>query len=192
MNTGNQIQMSTSHGQILPELGSGWLLLAGSGAGWLTPGVAKTINLTIFLLAMYWIVRRPARRFFAERFAQVREMLDRAAREKAAAEEKMAELAARMARLDQDLAALREQTSREIAAERARIEAETKQDLARLRQGAQREIESARQIALSDLKVFAALEANRLAEQFLQQELSPEDDARLIQRVTEQMSSVVQ
>jgi len=188
----NQTQMSRSRAQILPELGSGWLLLAGSGAGWLTPGVAKTINLTIFLLAMYWIVRRPARRFFAERFAQVREMLDRAAREKAAAEEKMAELAARMARLDQDLAALREQTSREIAAERARIEAETKQDLARLRQGAQREIESARQIALSDLKVFVALEANRLAEQFLHQELSPEDDARLIQRVTEQMSNVVQ
>ena len=188
---GNHIQTSASRGRILLDLSGGWFLLAGSGAGWLTPGVAKSINLTIFILAMYWIVRRPAHRFFAERFTQVREMLDRAAREKAAAEAKMAELTARMARLDQELAALREQTSREIAAERARIEAETKQDLARLRQGAQREIESARQIALSDLKVFAALEANRLAEQFLQQELSPEDDARLIQRVTEQMSSVV-
>ncbi len=188
---GNHIQTSASRGRILLDLSGGWFLLAGSGAGWLTPGVAKSINLTIFILAMYWIVRRPAHRFFTERFTQVREMLDRAAREKAAAEAKMAELTARMARLDQELAALREQTSREIAAERARIEAETKQDLARLRQGAQREIESARQIALSDLKVFAALEANRLAEQFLQQELSPEDDARLIQRVTEQMSSVV-
>jgi F-type H+-transporting ATPase subunit b len=184
--------MGTNRGQLMREFGSGWLLLAGAGAGGLTPGIAKTINLTIFVMAMYWILRRPLRQFFAGRLSQVRETLDRAAREKAAAEEKMQELAARMARLEEDIAALRLQTEREAAAERARIEAETERDAARLKQAAQREIETAKQVALSDLRVFVAIEADRLADQVLRQQISSEDDARLIRQVTEQMSNVIQ
>ena len=156
----------------------------------ISPAVAKLINLTIFAGVLYFLLRKPVREFFTQRLAQVREMLERAAREKDAATAKMAELDARLNRLDTELGGIKSQTEREIAAERARMEAEAKNDVAKLRVMAQREIESAKQIAMADLREFAATKSVELAEQIIRRELKPEDDARLLQRVGEEMSRV--
>lgn len=166
------------------------LLLSGGG-GALNPALAKGINLTIFLVAMYLLVRKPAREFFAARLAQVRQLLEQAAREKQAATAKMAELDARIGRLDVELAAIREQTKHEIEAERVRIEAETAREAARLRETSQREIESAKLVALTELRDFAAKQADTLAEEMILRQLTPEDDARLIGRVIEGMTAAV-
>ncbi len=165
------------------------LLLSGGGS--LNPALAKAINLTIFLVLMYLLVRKPARDFFAARLASVREMLDRAGREKQAAIAKMADLDARIARLDSELAAIRQQTLDEIEAERVRIEAETRHEIARLQETSRREIESAKLVALTELREFAANQADSLAQEMVRYELTPEDDARLIRRVIEGMSEVV-
>lgn len=173
----------------LISLAAPLFLLAGGG-GWLSPGLAKALNLLIFILAMYFLLRKPMREFFAARLASVREMLERAAREKNAATAKMAELDARINRLDEELNGIKAQTEKEAAAERARIEAETQRDIERLKQTAQREIESAKQVALADLRSFAAHQAVDLAEQLIRREIKLEDDARLIQRVGEELTKV--
>ncbi len=170
--------------------GGALLLLLSGGGGFLTPAVAKTINLAIFILAGYLLLRKPAREFFAARLAGVRELLERAAVEKEAATRKMAELDARISQLGAELDSIKGRTADEAEAERQRIEAETERDIARIRQMAQREIESARQIALNDLRNFAAHQSVEMAEQLIRRELKPEDDARLIQRVGEELTRV--
>ena len=152
------------------------------------PIISKTFNLAIFLGFLYLVLRKPTREFFAARFAQVRATLEHAAREKQAATAKMAELDARLNRLDAELKNISTQTQHEAVAERARIEAETQQDIEKIGQTARREIDAAKQLALDNLREFAATKAVDLAEQMIRRELRPEDDARLIARVGEELS----
>jgi F0F1-type ATP synthase membrane subunit b/b' len=59
-----------------------------------------------------------------------------------------------------------------------------------LRLTAGREIEAAKQIALADLREFAATKSVELAEQTIRRELTPEDDARLLSRLGEELGRV--
>ena len=156
----------------------------------LHPAIPKAFNLILFIGVLYLLVRKPAREFFAARLAEVRATLDRAAKEKAEAEAKMNELNARLSRLDTEIAAIRTQAQQEAAAERVRLEAEAKADAEKLRATAQREIEGAKQAALVQLREFAANKAVELAEQQIRSELTPQDDALLLQRVSAELSKV--
>lgn len=163
------------------------LLLAEGGVH---PAVAKLVNLIIFLGLLFYLLRKPAKEFFATRLAEVRATLQQAAKEKEAATAKMAELDARLGRLDSELAEIKSQAQREAAAERERLQAEAKRDAEKIRTIAQREIEAAKQIALTELRDFAATKSVDLAEQMIRRELKPEDDARLLKRMSEEMSNV--
>src|SRR5262249_60376990 len=84
-----------------------------SGSFWTSPtGFAKLVNLVLFLTVLYLLLRKPTREFFHQRLASVRETLDRAAREKQGAMAKMAELDARLNRLDAELAGVKTQYER--------------------------------------------------------------------------------
>lgn len=163
------------------------ILLSG-GAG--MAAISKLFNLTIFLTFLFWVVRKPAKEFFTTRLAEVRATLQQAAKEKEAAAAKMADLDARLSRLDAEIADIKSQAQREAIAERERLETEAKRDIEKIRQSSQREIESAKQIAMSELREFAATKAVDLAEQMIRKELKPEDDAKLLQRMGEEMSKV--
>jgi F-type H+-transporting ATPase subunit b len=162
-----------------------------SGGFWTSPtGFPKLINLVIFLTILYLLLRKPAREFFRKRLASVRETLDRAAREKQGATAKMAELDARLNRLDADLREIEAQSEREAAAERARMDSEAKRDIEKIREMATREVEAAKQVALADLRAFAATTAVDLAEKMIRREMTPADDAKMVARVGEEMSKV--
>lgn len=163
------------------------IFLAGAGTSMV---VSKAVNLVIFLGLLYFLLRKPAREFFATRLAEVRATLQQAAKEKEAATAKMAELDARLSRLDAELAEIKSQAQREAVAERERLQAEAQRDAEKIRATSHREIESAKQIAMSDLREFAATKAVDLAEQMIRRELKPEDDARLLARMGEEMSKV--
>src|SRR5262249_9941433 len=105
-----------------------------SGSFWTSPtGFPKLINLVIFLMVLYLLLRKPTREFFRQRLASVRETLDRAAREKQEATTKMAELDTRLNRLDVELKEIKTQSEREALAERGRVDAETSRDIEKIR-----------------------------------------------------------
>ncbi len=158
---------------------------------WTSPsGFPKLVNLALFVGILIYLLRKPVSEFFRQRFAGVRETLERAAREKEAATAKMAELDARLTRLDTELAEIKSQAQHEAEAERQRVQAEAARDIEKLRMMAQREVDAARQIALADLREFAATKSVDLAEQIIKRELKPEDDARLLQRAGENISNL--
>jgi F0F1-type ATP synthase membrane subunit b/b' len=162
-----------------------------SGGFWTSPtGFPKLINLAIFLTILYLLLRKPAREFFRQRLASVRETLDRASREKQEATAKMAELDARLNRLDADLREIEAQSEHEAAAERARMDSEAKRDMEKIRETASREVEAAKRVALADLRAFTATTAVEMAEQMIRREMTPADDVKLVARVGEEMSKV--
>jgi len=159
-----------------------------SGSFWTSPtGFAKLINLVIFVTVLYMLLRKPTREFFRQRLASVRETLDRAAREKQAATTKMAELDKRLNRLDAEIQEIKTQSDREAAAERLRMDADARKDIEKIREMAGREIEAAKQVAMADLREFAATKAVDLAEQMIRREMTPKDDAKLVARVGQEM-----
>ena len=152
--------------------------------------LAKSVNLIIFFGLLAYLLRKPVAEFFQTRFAEIRATLDRAAREKEAATAKLQELDARMQRLDAEMAEIRAQSEHESAAESERIAAAAQADAEKLRLVAQREINSAKQSALVELRQFAAAQSVELAEQLIRRELTPEDDARLVRQVSQEMQTL--
>jgi F-type H+-transporting ATPase subunit b len=152
-----------------------------AGAGYL-PIISKAVNVTIFFGILYLLLRKPLSRFFHERLALARADLERAAREKDEAEKKMRELELRLNHLDSELTEIRLLSEREALTERERIEKETERSIEKLRIMAKREIEAAKQVAIFELREFAATKSVEMAEAVIRQEITPEDDRRLIER----------
>ena len=158
-----------------------------AGAGYL-PIISKAINVTIFFGVLYFLLRKPLRRFFDERLARARADLERAAHEKAEADTKMSELELRLNRLGSELAEIKSVAEREAQTERERIQREAGQAVEKLRTAAHREIETAKQVAIFELREFAATKSVEIAEQIIRQEITPDDDRRLIDRAAKALN----
>jgi F-type H+-transporting ATPase subunit b len=158
-------------------------------AALLNPAIPKAVNIVIFFTILYFLLRKPTREFFKGRYNEIRAGLERAAKEKAEAEAKMRELDARMSRLNADIAEIKEQARREAEAERERIAAAARAEAEKLQATARREIEAAKQTALIELRRHAAEQAVALAEQVIRRELTPADDAKLLERASAAMKA---
>lgn len=156
---------------------------------WNYPGLEiwKVINLCIFVAAMVYLLRRPLNDALRSRREGIKRELIRAQAERDAAHAKLAEIEARLERLDAEAAAIHKQALTEAAAERERIAAATQTDIGKLRTQAQREIESTGKTVKHELRKFVAEQSVRLAEEVVRRELRPEDDARLIRLNVEEL-----
>lgn len=147
----------------------------------------KFLNLFLFIAIMYFLLRKPLGNAFRTRREEIRRDLIRAQEERQAAEAKLAEVDARLAKLDAETVAIREQAEREAAAEAERIARLTVEDAEKLREQARREIEAAGKTVKQDLRRYAAEESIKLAEQMIRSDIRPDDDARLIDRNVQEL-----
>src|SRR6267142_6314408 len=160
--------------------------LAGAEANpwWDYPGFElwKFANLAVFVIALVYILTRKAKlgEVFQGRREGIKLELARAQQERDAALAKLKEVEERLARLDTEVATIKEQSVREAAEERERIARSTETEISKLSEQALREIESAGKAAKKDLRRYAAEQSVRLAEEIVRREMKPEDEARLI------------
>ena len=152
--------------------------------------VAKIVNILLFVGLAVYFLRKPVAEAFKSRRDNIRRELVRAQEERSAALAKLEEVNGRLARLDEEVAAIRAQAEREAAEERERIARATEEDVRRLREQAQREIESASKTAQAELRAFAAEQSVRLAEEMIRGSIRPEDDARLVTEYVEELGGV--
>ena len=106
-------------------------LAAGSDEGGIPAWVPKTVNLAIFLGILYFLLRKPLASFLAARTVAIRADLERAKRDKAIAEAKLAEVEARLALLADEQAQIRAEAGIEAETEHARIRPARRRRLAR-------------------------------------------------------------
>lgn len=156
------------------------LVFALSPTGW-----PKFLNLLLFLVFLYYVLRKPAQEFFAKRLTEVRGMLDRAAREREDATSKLNDINDRMGRIESEIAEIKTQSLKESDAERERISKDTEREVERLKELATREINVAKLGAIVELRKYAAETAVDLAERMIRKELTPADDKKLVERASE-------
>jgi F0F1-type ATP synthase membrane subunit b/b' len=168
---------------------------------WLEPWVNypglelwKFANLLIFIVVAFYLHRRfgrPIREALRSRGESIKHELARAQEERDQALAKLAEVEARFADLDAEVARIQEKAKLEAEAERQRMDLGTEAEVVRIREQAKREIESAGKAARHELRRFAALESVRLAEEILKVEIDPDDDARLTTLEVQELGRVV-
>jgi F0F1-type ATP synthase membrane subunit b/b' len=151
---------------------------------WNYPGLElwKFVNLFVFIVAALYLHRRfgqPIREGLRSRSEAIQRELTKAREERDKALAKLSEVESRFAKLDAEVAAVTEKARAEADAESERIRLATEREVAKIREQAEREIESAGKSARHELRRFGAQESVRLAEEILEREIRPEDDARL-------------
>ncbi len=109
---------------------------------WDYPGLElwKFFNLFLFAAVMVYLLKRPLTDAFRSRSEGIKREPLKAREERDEAVRKLAEVQARLERLDSEVAAIQDQARSEAQAERERITRETEQDIIKLREQAQREI----------------------------------------------------
>jgi F-type H+-transporting ATPase subunit b len=119
------------------------------------------------------MIRKNAGPFFAARSKQIRKDMVEAEHMRKEAEAKAADVDRRLANLEADVAALREEAQREQQREQERVRRETAADIAKVQQHAQQEIESAGKAARMELKRYSAELALELAEKKIRSRMDP-------------------
>lgn len=169
------------------------LLLAGGGGGgegwWHKvepylnfPGFEawKFLNLTIFVLIMYRLLKKPLGSAFKAKREIIRAELIKAEEQKQAALSELTSVEAKLANLDAERDDVIERAKEEAAAEKTRIAKEAEIESERLRVQAEGEIERKAAQVRAELRRFSAEESIRLAEEKLRSGMNAESDSRLV------------
>jgi F-type H+-transporting ATPase subunit b len=152
--------------------------------------VWKFVNLAVFIIGAIYLHRRfgrPIGKALRVRGEGIKLELQKAREEKEQALAKLAEVEAKLQRMDAEASSIREQAKLEAEAERERIKVATESEMTKLKQQAQREIESAAKAAVKELREFAAQQSVALAEASIRRDLRTEDDKRIIGLSVEQL-----
>ena len=160
----------------------------GSGWGWIETA-GRWFNLAVLVGIIAYFLRAPLRQFLADRKRGIQEDISSAGRALQEAEERLSVVQGQVRGLDEERAAMRKATAEEAEGERLRVLERAQRDVDRLTRRAETEIQLLIRVARNELRSHAADLAVGLARQKLSQELTAEEDARVVGRVVESLHS---
>lgn len=164
----------------------------GSKSFFTSPELWRVINLLVFVLILIYILRNKIGigKLFENRAVSITRDLEQARKDKEQALSRLAEVEARLGRLDQEVAEMRVEAESQAAREAERIRQAADVDAEKIRQMTQREIEGAVKAARNELQSFVAEQSVRMAEEVIRREIRPEDNARILTRYTDELREV--
>ena len=165
---------------------------AGQDSIWTNQTLWRVINLLVFIIILIYIFRNKIRigQVFDDRAATIVKELEQAKRDKQEAQQKLAEVEARLGRLDQEVAQIKQEADLEGERERARISEAAAGDAEKLKQTAQREIEGAMKAARTELRAFVAENSVQMAESIIRRDIRPDDNTRMLNKYIDELSEV--
>ena len=160
----------------------------GSGWGWIETA-GRWFNLAVLVGIIAYFLRAPLRQFLADRKRGIQEDISSAGRALQEAEERLSVVQGQVRGLDEERAAMRKATAEEAEGERLRVLERAQRDVDRLTRRAETEIQLLTRVARNELRSHAADLAVGLARRKLSQELTAEEDDRVVGRVVESLHS---
>jgi F-type H+-transporting ATPase subunit b len=141
----------------------------------------EALNFLVLAGVLGWLARKHGTPLLAARSKEIGEGLAAGEKAKAEADARAAQVQAKLANLEKDVAVLRTSAKEERELEADRIRRETETEIARIRSQAEMEIEFAGKHARMEVQRAAAKMAIELAEQKVRARMSPEIQAGLLQ-----------
>jgi len=158
------------------------------GGGWM-PTVWKVANFAILVGILVYFLRAPLMGYLDSRIGKVREDLVTAAQTREAATRALAEIDTKLKALPAEIAALKQRGAEDIAAERVRIQEAAEIERQRLLEHTRREIDMRLRVARRELLELTANLAVGVASERIKQSITPEDQARMVDRYAAQLSA---
>lgn len=153
----------------------------------LMPTVARIANFGILVGLLAYFLRAPLAGYLASRGEHIRAELVQAAAMRRDAEARLAEISRQMEALPRELEGLRARGAADVAAEEARIRAAAEGERERLLEHMRRDVEMQVRIARQQLTAEAAALATTIARQRIEKTITPDDQARLLDRYARQL-----
>ena len=175
--TAAQAEHAQEEGEHHDESIGGMIL----GMGW------PVANFIIFVGVLYYFLNQPIRDYLATRSGAIRKDLVEAAELRAAANDQLAKIEAKLQALPGELTALRARGADEIKAEEQRISQQAAADRDRLLEQTRREIDLQVRLAKKDILEHAANLSVQLATDRIRKEVTPADQERLVERYLSQV-----
>lgn len=149
--------------------------------------ISRAFNSAVLFGVLYYFLRKPIAAYLGSRDQEIRNDLVTAADMKTTAAAQLAALEQKLAALPGELENLKARGAEEIAAEEARIEQAAAADRARLLEQTRREIDLQLRIAHRELVEHASNLAVGLATDRIRTNITPDDQARLVDRYLQQV-----
>lgn len=143
--------------------------------------VFKWLNFVLVFGALGYLLRKPLGQAFAGQRAAIRGAIEEARQARTQAQARLQEIEQRLGRLEQEVEGLRREAADNAAAEKQRIHEAARREAERILATTRAEVDSAGRAARLELRAYAARLAVTLAEQRIQQQLTPETHAALFQ-----------
>ena len=152
--------------------------------------IYKIINFAILIFLLIKFLRNPLREFLEKRHNEVKEELQRARDLSAAAEKTYQEAQERLANMDKEVQAIREQMLQEVEREKTRLlqEAERKAEI--MRTQAEQELKEEMEQMKKKLREEISLKALTLAEKMIQKNITEDDQKKLVDLYVQQIGSM--
>lgn len=158
----------------------------GEEAGWFETG-AKVFNFALLIAILVHFLRRPIANYLVDRSQQIRHALveAKATREQASAD--LAAIESRLSALPAELETLKARGAEEVKLEQARIKALAATERERVLAQTRREIDQQYRLARRELLHETAEQAAGVARARIERDITPADQARLIDRYLQQV-----
>jgi F-type H+-transporting ATPase subunit b len=159
--------------------------------GWF-PVIAKAVNFALLVGILTYFLRAPLAGYLNGRIGKVRDDLVTAKQTRETAVRQLAEIDAKLAALPAEIEALKKRGAEDLVAERIRIEQDAVVERQRVLEHTRREIEMRLRVAKRELLELAANLAVNVASERIRTTITPDDQARLVDRYGAQMRERVQ
>ena len=154
---------------------------AAADPGW-GPAIAKFINFAILATVVGYFAKGPFGAYLSTRSSTIKKDLVDAKTLRAQAEQQLADVRQRLAKLPGELAELKQRGEEELAAEKVRLASATAAERQRLLEQTRREIALQSRLARRELVEHGIDLSMTLAKQRIQSSITSEDQTRLIDR----------
>jgi F-type H+-transporting ATPase subunit b len=161
----------------------------GGHGGGLSTLLWQALNLAILVGVLIYFARKPVAEFLARRRSSIQHDLDASARLLAESEARLAEWKQRAARLDAELAEIRDASRRLAEQEREAILAQARVSAERIRRDANVAVEQELQRARARLSEEAAELAVQLAGKLVREQVREDDERRLFDELVARLET---
>jgi F-type H+-transporting ATPase subunit b len=144
--------------------------------------VFKWANLLVLIGGVVYLLRKPAREFFETRKKDITIGLERAKTAQEESSRRMADIEKRLARMSQDIAAMKTEAEADSSKERESILAEAKRDMERLVEQSRQEVDRIARGIERDIKGKIADAVVERAGRTLETQMTEDDQKRVVVR----------
>lgn len=142
--------------------------------------VWQTVNLIVFLGLLVWLLRKPAVTFFRDRRKEIEENIRKTDESRRRAEQLAADMEARLAKLDQELAAIHDHAKKEATAEQVELLRQTGEEARKVVDRAKAEMDARVRLGRKELTTYAGDLSVEIARDLLSRNVTPQDEDRLL------------